>query len=391
MYKLRIGLAGVLLAVLIGCTPTPAAVTRNAAALSPQAVATSPGAEPATPVPTAMASPTPAASSSPQPSEKGPLAADGEPIKALALAAPGSPVRYALLADGVARSTDDGASWHVVSGLVVPGLLVSPHDARTLYAGASPSCYKDEPAPLFRASSDGGETWQDLPGGEGIRPVAEHPARPGLLYGTSCAGMSVSRDGGQTWEVTGPTTGWDITSILALPGEPLGFLAVLTSEGGSSHLAWFDEDGRLTRDLAEGLTFWGRGALAQAWPALYVADSTGVWRSDDAGAQWQQFKDGLADVLLSVDPLTDMVPEADWQRGYGLFALAVDPARPERLALGTVRGLYLSDDRGEHWQPCGAELLGQAKVSAVAWDPAAPGTLYATTPGGVYAVHVPAT
>jgi len=381
MHGIRVGLIGVLVVVLLGCGPeTPVPQPPSA---TPHG-ATVPSATGA-PEPTATAAP--AVSPTPRPSVEGPLDVGGQPARALALTA-GSPVRYALLAGGLARSDDGGATWKQVSTQALPRLLVSPHDPLTLYSGDVPPCLKGGPDPIFRRSSDGGQTWVDLPGGQGIRPVAEHPQRRGTLYGISCNGFQLSADGGQAWQLTGPTMGWDITALLPVAGDTVRFLAAVTSEGGTSRLAWFGEDGKALPDPAPGLTFWGRGVLAQCGHALFLADSTAVWRSDDGGNHWAAFKDGLADVVLASDPLTTGVSQEDSQRGFGLLALAADPHRPQRLALGTVRGLYLSEDRGEHWRPFAAETLGQLKVTDVAWDPAAPGTLYATTPQGVLTVRV---
>lgn len=387
MRKLRLGLFIVLSLALIGCegpaalsTPTPVAQPSLSAATS----TTTPPPTPAWPM-TAVPALTPTIQSG----VVGPLMADGNLVKAL-LAAPGSPVRYALLTGGLARSDDGGQSWQLVSELALPQLLVSPHDPHTLYAGDMAPCYADGDEPVMHRSRDGGENWQELAAGRGVRPVAEHPAHAGTIYGISCLGLHVSTDAGKTWQTSGSILGLDITGLLPLAGEPLRFLAVLTSEGGASRLAWFDEAGRPAEGTAEELCFWGQGALAQAEEALYVANSTGVWRSDDGSGQWRRFNDGLADVVLAVDPLEDGVSVEDAQRGFGLLALAVDPARPERLVLGTVRGLYISNDRGEHWRPLLPEALGQTEIREVVWDPAAPNTLYATAPQGVYAVRLPA-
>ncbi len=387
MHKRRVSLLGLLLAALVGCvSPTPGATgtPKPSGATTPVAVATA--TLPATAV-TPTAGPAPSVSPTGHVTVEGPLVAGGYPIKALALAA-GSPLRYATPADGLACSDDGGQTWRRVSDLALPLPLISPHEPRTLYAGAMASCYQGGPDPIFRRSTDGGETWQELAGGRGIGPVAEHPTNPGTLYGVSCTGLHLSSNGGETWQATGPTQGWVVTSILPLATDPLRFLAVLTSEGGTSHFAFFDAAGQLAQDLPQGFSFWGVGALAQAGGTLFLANATAVWRSED-GVQWQPFADGLADVTVATDPLTAGVSEQDMQRGFGLLALAVDPAWPERLALGAVRGLYTSEDRGEHWRPIGAEVLGQLKVSRVAWDPAAPGIVYATTTQGVYAVRVP--
>ncbi|MDI7275911.1 MAG: hypothetical protein QME94_08020 [Anaerolineae bacterium] len=382
MRTLRAGALIVLLIALLACTRAPN---------SP-----GPGAQPS-PTPSATAE-TSATAPAPAPTDsiatpagawaEGPLAVEGEYLRTIAIA-PGSAVRYGVLGTGLARSDDGGQSWRRVSDLSVPTPLVSPRDALVLYAGDIPSCYRDEESPVFRRSTDGGKTWQELPAGQGIRPVAFKPGDPSTLYGISCWALNVSRDGGETWQETGPTQGWDITAILpGGSGRPL-FLAVLTSEGGTSHLAWFDGDGKLVQNLTEGLNFWGLGVLATDGMTLYLADSTGVRRSTDGGQHWTLFKDGLDDVTLDVDPQTEGIPEEDVMRGYGLFALLTDPAQPQRLVLGTVRGLYLSEDRGEHWSPAGIEALAGMRIAALNWEPQQPGVLYATTEAGVYVVHLP--
>jgi hypothetical protein len=340
------------------------------------------------------------------------LTIDGQPVKALAFAPAGataetaSVVHYAILGGntgGLARSDDGGRTWKRVTATGAPAVIAGG-EPRTLYAGPLPSCYKGTglDMPVSR-SSDGGATWQTFKGSEGIRPVAVHPTKAGTVYGISCRGLNISRDGGQTWQNSGPTMGWDITSLLLVPGQPLRFLAVLTSEGGTSHLAWFDEDGRgeATSPAQDGATpslqFWGTGALAAAGsvttppggetpPLLYLAEATGVRRSVDGGATWTRWQDGLADVALAHDPLKDGMTQEEVQKGYGLLALSVDPADPNSLFLGTVRGLYLSADGGQHWRKADIAALNSQRITGLQWDPARSGVLYAGTAQGVYEV-----
>jgi hypothetical protein len=209
------------------------------------------------------------------------------------------------------------------------------------------------------------------------------------VYGISCQGLNVSDDGGETWTLTGPTQGFDITAILPVSGKHLPFLAVLTSEGGTSHLAWFNDQGELEQNLTDGLSFWGLGVLAQAGSTLYLADSVGVRRYDEASGRWDLFAEGLEDVVLKTDPLTEALSEEDAARGFGLFALVPDPANPRRLALGTVRGLYASNDGGEYWRLAEVPALDQVRINSLAWDTSAPDVVYVTTPGGVFAVRLP--
>ena len=383
MQVLRGSLLAILLATLLGCVPeTPVGPTPPPAITPTPQQQAPPARTPALATPT---KPAPA-----QPEVVGPLTVDGQLLTALVVV-PGSPVRYGALGQGLARSEDKGRAWRQVSDVLLPLPVVSPRDPATLYAGDMPSCYKDNAKPSFWHSTDGGRNWVELQAGQGIKPVAVVAGAdgPDRLYGISCEGLFSSPDSGETWDLTGPTLGWDITSILPISDGDLRFLAVLTSEGGASHLAWFDEDGQLAQDLTDGLTFWGMGVLAQAGSTLYVADSTGVWRQSAPDGEWQRSAKGLEDVVLEADPMTEGLSEADATRGFGLFALAPDPSNPRRLALGTIRGLYLSDDSGEHWSLVGLDALADSRINRLTWDPSAAGILYATTPGGVFVVSLP--
>jgi len=388
--RIRRGVLAFILATLLAaCTPVPAAAPTLEPPTARPPAAPAAGL-PATPPPalTPTCSATPTLLSAPEvPAIEGPLAAGGQALRALVIAS--QDVRYGVAAQGLWRSDDGGKTWRQVSALTIPTPMAMPGDPNTLYAASSPSCYRDDGDPTLRRSTDGGATWQELPAGKGIQPLIQRPGQPATLYGISCAGLHVSHDGGQTWQIAGPTHGWDITALIPVDNGPFFLLAVLTSEGGTSHLARFDEQGQLVQDDTQGLNFWGRGILAGAAGSLYLADSTGVRRSSD-GRTWQLFNSGLSDVVLAEDPLQAGVPREAMDRGFGLLALAIDPADPGRLALGTVRGLYISEDRGEHWHAAGDQALAQRRVNAVAWDPVAPGTLYATTPEGIFAVRLPA-
>lgn len=389
MRTLRVGLLILLVASLVACTARPSSQP-TPPVTSPPATAPSPSTALGQPAPTATsaAAPAPEATTTPAtPWAEGPLVAEGEFIRGIAIA-PGSAVRYGLLGNGLARSDDGGQTWRRVSNAIVHLPLVSPANPDILYAGDFPACLRGDEDPLFYRSTDGGTTWQETPAGRGIRPIAFRPGDPSTIYGISCWAVNVSRDGGVTWEKTGPTQGWDITDILLTEGPDARFLAILTSEGGTSHLAWFNQNGELEQDLTEGLSFWGAGVLASGGSSLYIADATGVRRSDDGGQHWTLFKEGLEDVILSTDPITEGISDAEVARGYGLFALVSDPRDPRRLVLGTVRGVYLSEDRGEHWRPLGIEALARARVNGLDWEPAQPGVLYATTEVGVYRVHL---
>ena len=168
-------LVSVLVIVLLAGCRAPATPQATPAGNVPAPVAT--------PLPTLAPSPTsePAPAPSPTPQAvEGPLAVEGMPLRGLVMG-PGS-LRYGLLKPGLARSEDGGRTWQRVSTLDLPLPIVAGADGRTLYAGKMRSCYMDEDAVPMRRSHDGGETWEVLPEGAGMRPVAVAPGEPDTVY-----------------------------------------------------------------------------------------------------------------------------------------------------------------------------------------------------------------
>jgi len=143
----------------------------------------------------------------------------------------------------------------------------------------------------------------------------------------------------------------------------------------------------------------------------------GVLRSDDGGATWNSFNQGLLHVninALAIDPLfstrvyagtgrgvaRSIDGGATWQTGLSapptakglapaiavgiVNALALDPATPTTVYAGTAsEGLFKSLDGGVNWSLNSTGLVNLT-VNALAVDPLAPATVYAGTAAGVY-------
>ncbi|HEV2846147.1 MAG TPA: hypothetical protein VG477_14930 [Thermoanaerobaculia bacterium] len=196
---------------------------------------------------------------------------------------------YAVAREGFFHTTDGGASWTLLSerftGCFPWALAVapsSPPGARVIYAGGSQpvgsSC--SFVRGLLVRSPDGGATWIDASAGLPalIVAMAVDPLDAGVVYAgmnTGSTGVWKSTDGGATW---------------TRPGDLPFFIHELVASPIPGRLY------AVTRD------FWR------------------IFRSDDGGATWQPWDDGI---------------RADRVNG-----LTIDPQDPARLYAATSSGVW---------------------------------------------------
>ncbi len=190
-----------------------------------------------------------------------------------------------------------------------PPLVFSPKDPRTLYMGAQ----------YVLASTDRGNTWHivspDLaapkgvelppqppvtgvgsaaPGGS-IQSLAVSPLAAGVIWaGTSTGFIHVTRDGGKSWTNVTPAH---------LPPTGVNVIDASHADAGTVYVALLSRD---------------------AHPH--------IMRTSDYGKTWQQIASGLRD-------------------GEVVRTVREDPVDPTIVYAGTVTGVYVSFDRGDHWQP----------------------------------------
>lgn len=323
-------------------------------------------------------------------------------------------VGFAATASGLYRTRNGGKSWREVALPLdepeVQCLAISPTFAadRLVLAGTAGEG-------LWR-SDDGGTNWDLVPGlpAGGIGALAFSPryAESRLVAVATAGGVALSRDGGETWHLTGQ----------ALP--PVLSLAFVSAAGGESLLAGLHRAGAARLDTTAGDDEWtpasaGLGAtlLLQlvASPtfardqALFAAGAeAGLRVSRDGGRTWTDAGTGLPEAAVhgvAVAPdasgrcLLVVATDAGIYRrrddGAGWEAPTSGGQSPARIVVAGVAAangpvpvfaatfdgrLLASDDGGADWRPLDAAFDGATVISlALSPDYARDRTLYAGT------------
>lgn len=266
------------------------------------------------------------------------------------------------------RSDASRRSWSVegplFKGWEVGYLQLDRRREPTLFAGVGSYVY----GPTIQVSRDLGRTWHQAEHGpryaadagrtvERIWCIEPGPAdRPGRLYaGVAQAGLFVSEDGGNHWQ-----------EVMGLSEHP-------------SRSAWEPGAGGLCchRVLVDPHT------PGRLWVGI---SAVGVLRSDDDGASWKICNEGVPVAAPSKE-----FPDI----GCCVHSLVQAPDHPDRLYQQNHRGVFRSDDAGDHWRRIENGLPSEFGFPMVL-DPNDSETLfvvplesdeYRLTPGGRLAVY----
>ncbi len=261
--------------------------------------------------------------------------------------------------DGVYRSTDAGRTWQHL-GLAdtrhIGRICVHPQDPDLVYVAALGDAFGSNEARGVYRSKDGGRTWKKVlyrNADAGAVDLSMDPTNPRILYagcwnarrsfwhlnsGGPGSGLWRSMDGGDTWE--------ELSGRGGLPGGLLGKHGVSASAARAGRVFALVE--------AEG-------------------DKTGMWRSDDFGANWVQvsshrdlmhrpwyythvFADpGHADTVYVTN--LQMWKSTDGGVSYSEVTtphgdnhdLWIDPRNPRRMIEGNDGGACVSFNGGATW------------------------------------------
>ncbi len=266
--------------------------------------------------------------------------------------------------DGTQHPWEFKRIWHLEPSLADPD---------TVYAGA-------EDAALFK-TTDGGRTWQELPGVRGakghlwqpgaggmwLHTIVLDPSRPERIFiAISAAGVFRTDDAGQTWhpmnrglkspyEIPDPDAevGHCVHRIAMHPSRPeVLFMqkhwdVMRSDDAGES---WHEISGNLPSDFGFPID-----VHANEPETIYVvpikSDSEHfppdgklrVYRSRTGGNEWEALTNGLPQRDCYVNVLRD--------------AMAVDSLDPCGVYFGTTGGqVYASADSGDTWNPIVRDL-----------------------------------
>jgi photosystem II stability/assembly factor-like uncharacterized protein len=177
----------------------------------------------------------------------------------------------------------------------------------------------------------------------------------GLLVGTR-KGLFVVRDGGGSWQVSGPLLkGWEVFHAVADPRD--GAIYAATNSfvyGATVHRS---EDGGETWTRAEelGLPEDSGLTLEKAWHVrpgrpgedgrLWLGAAPGVlFKTDDFGRTWE-----------AVDGVLRHPTRSEWNPGAGgmcCHSIQLDPDEPQRMYIAiSAAGTFRTEDGGETWEP----------------------------------------
>jgi hypothetical protein len=304
---------------------------------------------------------------------------------------------------GIARSTDDGLTWQVISteplfaGQDNSGIADLPEHPRS--TGALIAAYEDTlwvgtfQQGVMR-STDDGTTWQviGLPGAL-IRSLVADPSDPDVLY------VSTWRDG--VYVTDGARA--EVVAFRAIPGAPLT-VEELAAVGESLYAAagtdgLFRLDGDRWTALGNGVptgSTWAAiaGIETPGGPLLFAGcsacapDGSGdvatIIRSTDGCASWHNVTApenlrfevvGSGERWVMADGVPDYMPGAPDAIVSQIVVKARSDADEALVAWAGRGGMWRSTDSGQTWAPA-VNGLSEANSEGLAIDPSDPGRVF---------------
>ena len=282
------------------------------------------------------------------------------------------------------KSTNGGVSWQPASnGLPstlpqntgVNDLVVRPNAPTILYAG------------LFEAgvwlSTNGAQSWTNSTNGsiaanDTVQSLAVDPSRPEDIYALTGTGVHISMGGG-TWQSRSsglPSPSATLFRDLAADPTDAGTLYVATNPQGLFRTTNGGQSWDAVNDglPAGDLNVRGVAVSPVTGRVMISIGGNGLWRSDDQGSSWARSDNGIT-------------YNSTLSGNVGIPSFS--PIAADIAYVYNNDGVFASTDGGRNWTSFNAGFSGAETVASMAFNAAAPNTVYAgTSVSGVWSLTV---
>ena len=226
-------------------------------------------------------------------------------------------------------------------------------EAATLYAGTAAT--KDGGAGgLFRRAPGG--VWQHVFTAADVHAITLHPRDPATVFIGTKDGPYRSGDRGATWERLGfPDRGMQVWSLLFDPADPRIVYAgtapvgVYRSDDGGAHFKRMPDPGLPERVRMDFPCRVMRFA-AQGTDLYATLEVNGAMRSQDHGESWEDCSADLVRLADQPHLKSRILSDTETEGMLDGHAIAMTPADPGAVFLAVRMGIFRSTDQGRSWK-----------------------------------------